>query len=165
MRASSSSSKRVSGWVDVWSTLRWAWLKVSRFVGRRLRRYSGRPKRRAGGLVVRGSEVLLVSSRKDPRLWILPSGTVEAGETSADAALREVEEEAGLRCHIERKVGVYHDRQSLASTSVYLMTVVHDSGHWEDGRLRKWWPAKDAMDHLKPRDRPPLRAYLLGTAK
>ena len=57
--------------------------------------------RAAGGLVVRGPddepEVAIVHR---PRYddWSLPKGKLEAGESWEDAALREVEEETGLRC-------------------------------------------------------------------
>ncbi len=51
----------------------------------------------AGGLVVDDGRVLLVHR---PRYddWSLPKGKLDPGETFEAAALREVEEEAGLRC-------------------------------------------------------------------
>lgn len=44
--------------------------------------------------------------------WSLPKGKSEAGETDEAAALREVEEETGLRCSLGREVGSvrYRDR-------------------------------------------------------
>lgn len=48
--------------------------------------------RREGGIV----RVLLVRSIKDPRLWVLPKGSIEAGETPQVAALRETFEETGV---------------------------------------------------------------------
>lgn len=49
----------------------------------------------AGGLVVRGGEVLLIATAGGAR-WQLPKGRLEAGETPSDAALREVREETGV---------------------------------------------------------------------
>ena len=62
----------------------------------------------AGGVVFRGGddgevEVLLVHR---PRYddWTLPKGKLEPGETHEQAAIREVEEETGLRCELGREL-------------------------------------------------------------
>jgi 8-oxo-dGTP diphosphatase len=51
----------------------------------------------AGGVVVRDGRVLLVHR---PRYddWTFPKGKLDPGESFEDAALREVEEETGVRC-------------------------------------------------------------------
>jgi 8-oxo-dGTP pyrophosphatase MutT (NUDIX family) len=49
----------------------------------------------AGGLVVRGDEVLLIATAGGRR-WQLPKGHLEAGEVPAQAAVREVREETGV---------------------------------------------------------------------
>ena len=58
----------------------------------------------AGGVVHRSregrTEVALVH-RRQPRLWALPKGTPDAGETSAETAVRETREETGLEVEIE----------------------------------------------------------------
>jgi 8-oxo-dGTP pyrophosphatase MutT (NUDIX family) len=51
--------------------------------------------RSAGGLVVRGSKILLISTQ-DGRRWQLPKGHIEVGETAEQAAVREVREETGV---------------------------------------------------------------------
>ena len=62
----------------------------------------------AGGVILRGGgdgspEVAIVHR---PRYddWSLPKGKLDAGESSEDAALREVEEETGLRCELGREL-------------------------------------------------------------
>jgi len=54
----------------------------------------------AGAVVVkvdRGIPLyLLVTSKRDRSHWLFPKGHVEAGETTAEAAIREAEEEAGV---------------------------------------------------------------------
>ena len=59
--------------------------------------------RAAGGVVVRGDTLLLVHR---PRYddWTLPKGKLDEGESFEDAALREVEEETGLRCSLGREL-------------------------------------------------------------
>jgi 8-oxo-dGTP pyrophosphatase MutT (NUDIX family) len=51
--------------------------------------------RSAGGLVIQGARILLISTREGRR-WQLPKGHIEAGETADEAAVREVREETGV---------------------------------------------------------------------
>jgi 8-oxo-dGTP pyrophosphatase MutT (NUDIX family) len=57
----------------------------------------------SGGVVCRrGPDGLLVALVHRPRYddWSFPKGKLDAGESWEDAALREVEEEIGLRCRL-----------------------------------------------------------------
>jgi 8-oxo-dGTP pyrophosphatase MutT (NUDIX family) len=61
----------------------------------------------AGGLVVDDDgRVLLIRARdlRDQPVWTLPKGALKPGESSKDAALREVQEETGYRCEIVREM-------------------------------------------------------------
>jgi 8-oxo-dGTP pyrophosphatase MutT (NUDIX family) len=61
----------------------------------------------AGGLVLDAEgRVLLIRARdlRDRPVWTLPKGTLAPGETSADAAMREVREETGYRCEVVREL-------------------------------------------------------------
>jgi 8-oxo-dGTP diphosphatase len=72
--------------------------------------------RAGGGVVVRegagGPEIAIVHR---PRYddWSLPKGKLEEGESFEEGALREVEEETGLRCRlgVELSPARYHDRK------------------------------------------------------
>ena len=57
--------------------------------------------RAAGGIVVRDGSVLLVHRPKYDD-WSFPKGKLEGDESWEDGAIREVEEETGLRCEVGR---------------------------------------------------------------
>lgn len=65
---------------------------------------------------------VLLQKRADVKLWGIPSGHVEPGETVTDAAIREVLEETGLQVKILRLIGVY----SEPSSQIF---------HYPDGRI------------------------------
>jgi len=60
-----------------------------------------------------GARQLLLMQRSDNAHWGLPGGYVELGESVAEAAVREVFEETGVRVAIGRLVGVYSDPASM----------------------------------------------------
>ena len=78
-----------------------------------------RPGRAAGGIVVRDGRVLLVHR---PRYddWSLPKGKLRLGESWEAAAVREVEEETGLRCELGELVGA--TRYGLKEVRYFRMT-------------------------------------------
>jgi 8-oxo-dGTP pyrophosphatase MutT (NUDIX family) len=93
----------------------------------------------AGGVIRRhgpdgGLEVALVHRPKYED-WTLPKGKLEAGESHEEAALREVEEETGLSCRLERELDPvsYTDPKGRPKTVRYwVMTVV--GGEFRENR-------------------------------
>jgi 8-oxo-dGTP pyrophosphatase MutT (NUDIX family) len=65
--------------------------------------------RAGGGIVWRRSEggevEIVLVHRPAHDDWSFPKGKLHPGETEAQAALREVQEETGLRCRLGREVG------------------------------------------------------------
>jgi 8-oxo-dGTP diphosphatase len=114
------------------------------------------PIRAAGGAVWRRSdkgpiEVVLVH-RLSYDDWSLPKGKVEAGESDEETALREVEEEAGVRGRLgpELPSTCYRDRFGRPKTVRYWAMTVADgavAGHHEVDDAR-WVPLPDARKRL-----------------
>ena len=55
----------------------------------------------------------LLTRRTDNGLWCIPGGAMEAGESAAEACIREVWEETGLHVSVKRLVGVYSNPNQL----------------------------------------------------
>jgi phosphohistidine phosphatase len=84
-------------------------------------------------------EVALVTTSKG-KGWIVPKGSVDLGERPRDAAIREAEEEAGLRGIVARKpLGRYlHvNGDGRYRVDVYLMRVTKVREHWLEDKLRR----------------------------
>jgi len=103
------------------------------------------PKAGASFALFRGNSVLLVHRSKPPRLWSLPGGHIEPGETAAAAATRELLEETGLTATAAVLIDVLdvivRDPDG-ALRAHYLLTVY--AGQWRDGEPRAASDAGDA---------------------
>ena len=121
--------------------------------------------RAAGGVVLdpEGRVVLVHRPRYDD--WTLPKGKLDRGESFEDAALREVEEETGLRCRLVRELpsSEYLDPKGRSKLVRYwLMEVEHDPGFVPNDEVDelRWVPLEAAPALLTyPRD-----AEILGSA-
>jgi len=94
--------------------------------------------------------VLLVSSWRHPGRWVVPSGGVEPGEDSKEAAIREVVEEAGVRGKLGRFLGEFQNDVNHTRTSVYVLIVTEELETWQEdiGRIRSWFSVDEAKDLL-----------------
>jgi 8-oxo-dGTP diphosphatase len=54
-------------------------------------------------------KVVLIERRNPPHGWALPGGFVEVGESLEHAAMREAEEETGLKVRLKALLGMYSD--------------------------------------------------------
>ena len=102
--------------------------------------------RAGGGVLIRDGCVLLIHR---PRYddWSLPKGKLEPGESWQVGALREVEEETGLRCELGEEVGrtYYADRNGRDKEVRYFRMTCSDepSAQNEVDEVR-WVPLDEA---------------------
>ena len=103
--------------------------------------------------VSRDDELLLAQRAIEPCLgmWALPGGFIELGETSEEAAVREMQEETGLEVKNLRLLGV-STQQSRYYGGVTVLGYLVQEWHGEPR------PDSDAMDlrFFSKADRPPL---------
>lgn len=125
---------------------------------------------RAGGGVVareteaRGLELLLVHR---PRYddWTFPKGKAEPGEGDEACALREVEEETGLRCELGPELPEARYVDHLGRPKVVRYWAMRPAGGEAEARNEvdavRWASPADARAALSyPRDRELLEAFL-----
>lgn len=129
--------------------------------------------RAAGGIVCRAGgdgrlEVLLVH-RPAYGDWTIPKGKVEEGETDEACAVREVEEEAGVRARLLHELPAvrWRDRFDRPKVARYWRMEPLDGG--SDAAAKNevdavaWLPIDDAITRLSyPRDAVVLRALVGG---
>lgn len=75
-------------------------------------------------IVVTQSDKLLLVQRSDDKLWALPGGLAEIGETLAEAARRELWEETGFHANISRLLGIFDSLVWQTRTQVQLYGVM-----------------------------------------
>jgi 8-oxo-dGTP diphosphatase len=122
--------------------------------------------RAAGGVVVRDGLVAVVHR---PRYddWSLPKGKLDSGETFEEAALREVEEETGLRARLVRDLPSveYAARGRPKLVRYWLMSVESDPGFVPNDEVDelRWLSPADASELLTyDRDKGVVAAALGG---
>jgi 8-oxo-dGTP diphosphatase len=120
--------------------------------------------RAAGGVICRDGEVLLVHRPKYDD-WTFPKGKADDGESDEECALREVEEETGLRCSLgpELASASYTDPRGRPKLVRYwLMRPESGSGFFEPTAEIdeiEWLSREDAEKRLSyERDRDLLRS-------
>jgi 8-oxo-dGTP pyrophosphatase MutT (NUDIX family) len=127
--------------------------------------------RAAGGIVCRpgpgGLPEIAVIHRPSQDDWTLPKGKLDGDETPEQAALREVQEETGLRCQIVRPAGctAYIDRRGRDKIVCYWIMRPLDGRFMPGSEVDslRWLTVDEAMDVLSyPIDRALLSAQELS---
>jgi 8-oxo-dGTP pyrophosphatase MutT (NUDIX family) len=132
------------------------------------------PVLQAGGIAFRGQgrdlSILLVTSKKQQGFWILPKGHVERGETTAQAGVRETQEEAGVSGDLLGPVGapLEYDWNGKRYQVQYFLIRATAEAPATDGRTIAWLPFDEALQRVSFEDTRRLlreaRARMEGTA-
>jgi 8-oxo-dGTP pyrophosphatase MutT (NUDIX family) len=93
-------------------------------------------------------QVMLVRANTPKREWVLPKGHLEAGETAADAAVRELLEEAGIDGELVEFVDVleFTGRRGPLRVQYFLIRARSVRSHGEPHREPTWFDFDQAMN-------------------
>jgi 8-oxo-dGTP pyrophosphatase MutT (NUDIX family) len=129
--------------------------------------------RSAGGVVVKGEEVLVVvpmrRAANGARVLALPKGHLDGDETDEQAAVREVREEGGVDADLVKSLGDvryhYRRRGRLISKRVRFFLFEFRSGspsdHDHEIEDARWLPMAEAVQQLTyPGEREMVRGVL-----
>ena len=111
-------------------------------------------------------QILLVKRDRAPFKghWCLPTGFAEAGESIEDAALRELQEETGLKGRINRLLDVDSYKSRFYGDLLFLTFVVERSGGklmaGDDSAQARFWPINDIPPLAFRSNRRALTAYI-----
>ena len=107
----------------------------------------------AGGVVARivdgERQYLLVEAKGRPGEWVLPKGHIDGTETPEEAAVREVEEESGVRARVVDVAGEsdYKSADEDVRAIFYVMEYEGESDAEEDRKIR-WSSLEDGLPLL-----------------
>jgi 8-oxo-dGTP pyrophosphatase MutT (NUDIX family) len=92
-------------------------------------------------------EYLLVEASQKRGLWVLPKGHIEPGETPEDAAVREVEEEAGVRAAIVAPAGeIEYAVDGRPVRVIFFLMRYQGEATRPEERARSWCGYEDALN-------------------
>ena len=120
----------------------------------------------AGGIVFNSKGQVLVTQHSQNKHWSFPKGLIDPGQTTKEAALREVKEEGGIEAEIIDKVGdskyvyTFNNEKIFKVVTYFLMKYVYGDIKDHDSEVSDigWYEVEDALKQLSfSRDRELLK--------
>ena len=115
----------------------------------------------AGGVVYKqeGEDIgIVLCGRREPLRWSLPKGTPDEGETILETAIREAQEETGLRVAVEEPIGsinywfVSPSNHTRYNKTVHFYLMSAQGGCTKDHDPEfddvEWFAANEALNRL-----------------
>jgi len=103
----------------------------------------------AGGIIIRqknGIQQVVVCARRRGKVIELPKGGIEAGESVKEAAIRESQEETGLKVRIIKEIG------TISGEDTHWFSMKMTGGRFKDHDKEfdsvKWMPVHQALNKL-----------------
>lgn len=110
----------------------------------------------AGGIVFNDKGQVLLTQHSQNKHWSFPKGLIDSGQTTEEAALREVREEGGVEAKILDKVGYSKYVYSLKNERIFkivtyfLMKYISGDPKYHDWEVEEagWYEPEDAFKRL-----------------
>lgn len=123
----------------------------------------------AGGMVFNSKGQVLLTKHSQNKHWSFPKGLIDPGQTSQEAAVREVKEEGGIEAEILDKVGyskyIYtlNGEKIFKVVTYFLMKYISGNPKDHDWEVEEagWYEPKAALKQLTfPQDKKLLKEAL-----
>ena len=110
-------------------------------------------RRRTYGIVInkQTNKVLLTSATGKAGAFILPGGGIDPGETPEESVVREVLEECGVVCKIDKYCQQVVNHSKKLRSWVYVCEKIEEMDDWpeRDKRTRNWLSVEEARIVLR----------------
>jgi len=123
----------------------------------------------AGGIVFNDKGQVLLTQHSQNKSWGFPKGLIDPGQTSKEAALREVKEEGGVEAEILEKVGdskyvyTFNNEKIFKVVTIYFMKYLSGDPKDHDWEVMDigWFSPEEALKKLSfPNDKLLLKKAL-----
>lgn len=109
-----------------------------------------------GGIVFNREGQVLLTKHSQNHYWGFPKGLIDPGQTSKEAALREVREEGGVEAEILEKVGdskyvyTFKGEKIFKVVTIYLMKYISGDPKDHDWEMEEagWFEVEEALKTL-----------------
>ncbi len=110
----------------------------------------------AGGIVFNDQGQVLVTQHSQNHHWSYPKGLIDPGQTTEEAAIREVREEGGVEAEIVEKIGhnkyvySFEGEKIFKVVTYFLMKYISGDPKDHDWEVSEagWYTVEDALNQL-----------------